>query len=535
LSVSGKARKKKRQRKFQGKWFENEKRNDNERQRYESNEIRIIPKMKKLTTRNIIFIMFFFIQITTINAQAVWNNISYVHRQNQQILDGQNNVIKLEGVNLGGWLLWEGWIFGGGLTSETEINANMESKIGTVATENFRDSLHKYFITREDIEAISQQCFNVVRIPINHTLLEDDSNQYFYKPEGWAILDSVLDWCEDYNVYAILDLHAAPGGQNNGFIADPDGLFSNLWSLQTNKYRTISLWKAIADRYHNRGIIAGYDLLNEPNTGVASDLISLYSEIIDSIRTVDTVHMIHLEGNNFAKDFSLFNSLPDSNVCFHFHFYTWLFSGSIPSHLYEFTELSDSMNVPIFCGEWGENDAMELDLTLSLLHDPYYKVSGNTFWTCKKMKKENQDPFYFGIDSTLNWNKSIQWISNTNLPEPTVAEMQTGIDEFIYNMRYQNCTVDTILLNLLKACIPLSIETYKNEEKYFIYPNPFTTTINIKNNGQNIFYKLINSNGQTVWTGKQINNQDFSWMTNGLYILIIYNNNSAYTKKLIKN
>ena len=35
-----------------------------------------------------------------------------------------------------------------------------------------------------------------------------------WNEDGFKMLDDVIDWCEEYGIYAILDLHAAPGGQS---------------------------------------------------------------------------------------------------------------------------------------------------------------------------------------------------------------------------------------------------------------------------------------------------------------------------------
>ena len=118
----------------------------------------IIPKISFL------FILLF-ISVSLIHAQSVWNNTSFVHRDNQDIRDGQNNLIQLNGVDLGGWLLWEGWLWGGGFTQEKTIYNNIQSVVGASSATAFKDSVQKNFITRKDIQKISEECFNVVRIP----------------------------------------------------------------------------------------------------------------------------------------------------------------------------------------------------------------------------------------------------------------------------------------------------------------------------------------------------------------------------------
>jgi endoglucanase len=445
----------------------------------------------------VLFTFVFLFTLPSLHSQTFWNDSVFVHQNGTQILDGNNNPVSLEGVNLGGWLLWEGWIWGGGYTQEKTIFNRMETIAGTPQANAFRDSVHQKFITRKDLELISQHCFNIVRIPFNHSILEDDSNPFIYKPEGWMLLDSVLKWCEDYDVYALLDLHSTPGGQSNSFTADPD--LNNLWDLQINKDRTASLWKAIADRYKNRGIIAGYDLINEPNAPNDSDLVHLYDVIIDSIRTVDNNHMLFLEGNAFATDFSMFTSLPDNNMAFQFHFYTWLLFGPLGSHLMPYTNLSTALTVPIWCGEWGENNYPELDTTHLLLKDPLYNINGSAVWTWKKSKKDGQYPFYNGIDTTGNWQKSITWISNIFAPQPTVVEMQNGINEFLNNIEILNTEYNSTIDLYLGNCGEISIDDAVSYD-FQVYPNPFADQFQIQFNKELSYVdiQLFDQTGQAI-------------------------------------
>lgn len=387
--------------------------------------------------------------------QAAWSNTTFVHREGQQMLDGQNKVIKLNGVNLGGWLMWEGWIWGGGFTAEQDMYKGIQDLVGPAAARNFRDSVYQTYITRADIKKISEQGFNVVRVNLNHTILEDDSIPFVYKQSGWDRIDSILKWCEDYRVYAVLDLHSAPGGQAADFFCE-DSDPVHLWQSETLKERTVQLWKAIADRYKNRGIIAGYDLLGEPNVKHDADLLKLYTDIIKSIRTVDPNHMIQLEGNNYAKDFSMFSTLPDPNMCFHFHVYTWFYSNKIEENLAQYTALAQNLNVPVWCGEWGENSIAQLDATLKIINNPKNNISGQAFWTWKKMETALQlpgqvnYPFLVGIQNTSEWDKVSSWINNKNNPKPSKEEAEAGIKSFLASIKLKNCILNTTVRDMLK-------------------------------------------------------------------------------------
>jgi len=68
-------------------------------------------------TRNLLIMLVLLVSVNNIQAQAVWDNTSFVHRNGQEIHNGQNNVINLDGVNIGSWLMWEGLMWGGGLIS----------------------------------------------------------------------------------------------------------------------------------------------------------------------------------------------------------------------------------------------------------------------------------------------------------------------------------------------------------------------------------------------------------------------------------
>lgn len=64
--------------------------------------------------------------------------------------------------------------------------------------------------------------------------------------------------------------------------------------------------------------------------------------------------------------------------------------------------------------------------------------------------------------------------------------------------------------------------------------NPFTDKINILSPNDNDIYELLNSIGQTIWSGKNIEKEDFSDLSQGVYFLCVQNPNSIQTVKLIK-
>jgi hypothetical protein len=81
------------------------------------------------------------------------------------------------------------------------------------------------------------------------------------------------------------------------------------------------------------------------------------------------------------------------------------------------------------------------------------------------------------------------------------------------------------------GCLTTGVEnTIKKNIKIDLFPNPFSNKINLTNTTGKEIFTLINHIGQVIWTGKNIEQQDFSNLSNGLYFLRINNR----TIKLLK-
>lgn len=375
----------------------------------------------------------------------------FIHRTGSQLTDSTGKTIQLNGVNLGGWLMWEAWIWGKGFVKEMKIENRLMEAAGKAATDSFRNAIYNEFITEADIKAISRNCFNVVRVPFNHRLLEDDVQPGVYKEAGWKILDRLCGWCEKYGVYVVLDMHGSPGGNSGFFTADPDK--KKLWEDPNNIRRTARLWKAIAKRYANRRVIAGYDLLNEPGFPDKNKLMEVYREITDSIRKVDKNHLLMYEGNGMATDFSMMTRLPDENCALSFHLYT--FVNKSEKHIRKFmderTAVAKKLNAPTWCGEWGENDFETMKLTRRIMTEPGYNVSGICSWTWKKVQVDNNPNALNAIVPPAEWKTLIEWVGKGKkkpLPETALKAMRS----FPQATRVENNIPGTAILQMLGWC-----------------------------------------------------------------------------------
>ena len=185
--------------------------------------------------------------------------------------------------------------------------------------------------------------YNLFTLPIEE---EPVAYQNTWLDLGFELTDSLVKWCKERQMYVILDLHAAPGGQGyDAAISDYDPSKPSLWESIQNRHKMASLWKRIAEHYVDEPWVAGYDLLNEPNWDLpgGNALRALYMQCTDSIRLVDPDHMIFIEGNWFANDFTGLTPPWDDNLVYSPHKY-W--SHNEESDMQFATSIRTAYNVP---------------------------------------------------------------------------------------------------------------------------------------------------------------------------------------------
>jgi endoglucanase len=278
--------------------------------------------------------------------------------QGKQIVNEKNENVLLRGIGLGGWMLQEPYMFllSDAARNQTYIKEKITSLIGQKNCDEFYTSYLNNMITEKDIEALKKWGFNSIRLPMHFNLFtlpvdkEPVKGQNTWLETGFNLTDKLLSWCRKYNIYLILDLHAAPGGQGNDIpIADIDTLKPRLWESEANQNKTIALWKKLADRYKNEAWIGGYDLINETNYKLEGNesLKKLFSDITREIRSVDKKHIIFIEGNQFANDFTGLTPPWDNNMVYSFHKY-W--NPTTVETIQKFLDIRDKNNVPLWMG-----------------------------------------------------------------------------------------------------------------------------------------------------------------------------------------
>ena len=121
--------------------------------------------------------------------------------------------------------------------------------------------------------------------------------------------------------------------------------------------------------------------------------------------------------------------------------------------------------------------------------------------------------------------------SSTSLPNQTTKS-------WYWNTQFGITTYDTKTNSNYVLCVrgnpaTLGLNSLDLKAKNTVYPNPFSSKITIENTLGNETYQLYNEIGQCLFSGKNIENQDFSGLQKGIYLLEI-NGETTSKIKLIK-
>ena len=180
------------------------------------------------------WIFLFAVLFMTLSASAE----GFVHASGKQIVDTNGETLLLRGYAPGGWMIQESYMMemSGFATSQHEIKAKILSVLGEENTAEFYRRWLQNGFQREDVKLMAEMGFNSIRLPMHYNLFtlpieeEPVSGENTWIDTGFEIVDSVLAWCKEYQLYLILDMHGAPGGQGkDSNISDYDSSKPSLW------------------------------------------------------------------------------------------------------------------------------------------------------------------------------------------------------------------------------------------------------------------------------------------------------------------
>ena len=458
---------------------------------------------------------------------TAWSQ-NYVHANGKAIVEGNGDTLIIRAMGVGGWMVQEGYMLqtASFASPQHKIKDTIEALIGSTATDAFYDAWLTNHFNKADVDSLAAWGFNAVRIPMHYNLftlpIEDEpiQGQNTWLTKGFYLLDSAVEWSRQNDIYVILDLHAAPGGQGyDSGISDYDPTKPSLWESAFNRSKTAALWKKLAERYATDTVIAGYDLINEPNWNLpgGTALRAIYEDITDSIRSVDTNHIIFIEGNWFANTFTGLTPPWDNNMAYSPHKY-WSPVNSTADIQYGL-DLRDTYGVPIWFGETGENSNAWYTGLIEIMEN---NGVGWAWWPLKKIETINAP---LSITKSSAYQGLLDYWSGQTSTPPSVASATATLMQLTTDLKAENCTYnrgvidamfrqinDTIALPWKDHYIPgvihaseydmgpIGVAYYDTESYQLNPPSSWNSGWTYRNDGVDIenFYDQVNDNGYKV-------------------------------------
>ncbi|UYZ63114.1 cellulase family glycosylhydrolase [Hymenobacter weizhouensis] len=406
---------------------------------------------------------------------AAWAQ-SFLRASGPRIVNASNQEVILNGMNLGGWLVQEGYMMKPGwqglngrqtqgTVKQTLYNAGMSE----ADVEAFYQSYRNNFITKADLDYIAAQGFNCVRLPLHYDLFLTPSqravrngvlrgttsyeayvgaltswynaNQLFTDPanmEALRLIDNVLSWAAANQLYVILDLHAAPGAQGTDLNIADALVPLDFWTRPIYQDITNRLWATIAARYKNDARIAMYDLLNEPNNVPTNQQInSVLQRLINTVRAQGDQHLLLLEGNGWGNDYNYLEKRTftnTANLVYNSHRYsgaTYPLDNNVSSTdpgnannlrtIGNLTRFRTDNDVPIWVGETGENTDAWMNEAARNLNSVGI---GWCHWTYKRFENGNNAAFM-------------------HINPPYIVDGPAGLGQVLENIKFANCVPNT--------------------------------------------------------------------------------------------
>lgn len=350
---------------------------------------------------------------------------SFVHARGTKIVDERGNELFLKGINLGNWLVWEGYLMMGDFNyrTHTQFFNSLSAAFGSSdRAAEFENQWRLNYVDDGAIAELKRLGFNTVRVPFNHNLFWWDNR---LRDNGFVYFDRLISSCRTHGMHVLLDMHGAPGYQNPGDHSDnvnsnssqPRGSVT-LWDGNNVKIAS-DIWRHIAGRYKDEPVVLGYDLINEPvpQPGREYELLPSLVTMRNAIREVDANHIIVAEGSWWASDLSKIDwedatvrsrsgvsSKWDQNLVYQIHHY------GAAADTFGRENVTNRLNIPLIIGEFGESD----DANLRKINDWAKKSLAGSFpWSFKKM---SHDKALWTITPDQSYEQVKAFINNGGSP-----------------------------------------------------------------------------------------------------------------------
>jgi len=384
----------------------------------------------------------------------------YLHADGMRIVNGEGEQVILRGWGMGNWDNPEGFMIGasslfelhtdlapmGRMDRGRSLEQIVRETCGSRYLETFWDRWHRAWLGEADIRLLAERGYNSVRLPIRACSFLKEEPGIEWNEESFRMLTDVLDWCEKYRIYAIIDLHAATAGQS--CLPCDDGVDNapHFFIDEEAIERMLILMEEFGRRYENRWIVGAYDCINEPLSmtprmfELLPVLQDFYQEMVRRFRSFDTKHMILLNGTQFSSRIEAFDRDYDP-ICHNWgiaiHAYSMV-SADVASFADVFARCEE-LNVPLWMGETGSLREYMWQTTLyEMLAN---RGVGYNLW-CFKTHKGTNAAGVMSFVAPEEWHLITDYALRGG-PKPSFEKAQRIFDEYLEAVRFENCVEDT--------------------------------------------------------------------------------------------
>lgn len=325
-----------------------------------------------------------------------------------QWVDADGKQVLLKGTNLGNWLVQEFWMMGqggNGVTDQCTLEAKLTERFGYSEKERLIQLFRDSWITARDWDQLKAFGFNVVRLPILWSVIEDEKKPRTLRADAWKYLDASIAEAKKRGMYVILDLHGAHGGQTPNDHTGCAGQ-NKYWTDTDAQDRTRWVWQQIATKYKDEPVVAAYDPLNEPWGSTPEAMVTRVEDLYKTIRAIDAKHIVLLPSHYGSIDaYGNPTTKGMTNVAFEIHPYPGLFGdrpGDTPYAVHRdwlrcgptgatgvcaYNKQVSELKVPLLVGEFQPWQGAGLDLGGQIgraTYDTYAKYGwASTSWSYK--------------------------------------------------------------------------------------------------------------------------------------------------------
>lgn len=152
------------------------------------------------------------------------------------------------------------------------------------------------FFTKDDVRIIDSLGFDHIRLPIDEKEMWHEDGTPI--AESFHYLKQAIEWCLEYNLRVIVDLHIIRSFYFNAI--NNEGMENTLFSDPAEQEHFYNLWRQLSDSLqHFPNHMVAYELLNEAVAENPEDWNNLVARGIAAVREQEPERIIFVGSNNW--------------------------------------------------------------------------------------------------------------------------------------------------------------------------------------------------------------------------------------------